>query len=241
MQKNIAVLGEDKRMDYVFSIMKQHFNADRTLENKKYDYIVLPLIYDENKPQTDDIISHLKGDGKIFLGKISENFKKTLEKNKIIWYDYYVESMIIQNAAATAEGAVKVLIENTPFTIRNSKILITGCGRIAKYLAHLLKSMGADVYVSTRDKIKMVWLEVFGFKTVASEKISDVICEFDSVINTSPKMIIDMPQISKISQKDKYICLIELAGKNKGINADYAEMLNIPVVCAAALPPICLS
>lgn len=65
--------------------------------------------------------------------------------------DYY-ESEVLQlrNAYITAEAALMTAMELTDRTLWNTSAAVLGFGRIGKYLARLLRALGADVTVCAR-------------------------------------------------------------------------------------------
>ena len=71
------------------------------------------------------------------------------ENRRCIDYNM-LDSYALLNAVPTAEGAIKIAIENTNFTLWQSNILVIGYGRVGKILADRLKKLGANVTVSAR-------------------------------------------------------------------------------------------
>ena len=57
---------------------------------------------------------------------------------------------LAQNAAITADCALRIAANRLPVAFRGCPILISGWGRIGKCLANLLKSLGAEVTVAAR-------------------------------------------------------------------------------------------
>ncbi len=65
--------------------------------------------------------------------------------------DYNLNEAFLQrNAEITAEAALMTAMELTDYALRGVPVAILGYGRIAKYLAHLLASLGAEVTVCAR-------------------------------------------------------------------------------------------
>ncbi len=100
---------------------------------------------------------------KVLGGIISQLEKAIKTDNFSCLIDYYSrEDFMLQNAIPTAEGAVKVAMEDCKKTIHKSSCLVVGYGRVGKALAKLLKNMGANVTVSARNTQDFVWLESLG-------------------------------------------------------------------------------
>ena len=65
--------------------------------------------------------------------------------------DYYEDPVLqLRNAYVTAEAALMTAMELTDRVLRDTPVAILGYGRIGKYLARLLRGMGADVTVCAR-------------------------------------------------------------------------------------------
>ena len=65
--------------------------------------------------------------------------------------DYYDNEVLqLRNAYVTAEAALMTAMELTDRTLRDTSVAVLGYGRIGKYLARLLRALGADVTVCAR-------------------------------------------------------------------------------------------
>lgn len=144
---NISIIGGDKRNQ----MLAQMFEEDKYFVYKCFlgvddenslsecvlnsDIIVTGIPFSKdlkilNSPLSDEKISVKKFisqiHGKtIFTGNISDKYKEKLEKedNKVIDL-MKINELAISNAIPTVEGIVKLIIENTDFTIKDSRILI---------------------------------------------------------------------------------------------------------------------
>ena len=68
------------------------------------------------------------------------------------------EALTILNAIPTAEGTIKIAIEETEKTIHESNIMVWGYGRIGKILCKNFKNLGAKVYCVARKKTDLTWI-----------------------------------------------------------------------------------
>ena len=177
---------------------------------RKSDFIVLPLPYSNDKIHLNTPLSqsdiHLEDvfalieQGQIVVGgrfdSIAENF--AVEK-KLKLIDYYGrEDFTVLNAIPTAEGAINIAMQELPVTISNSKILIMGFGRIGKILAHKLRGLNTEVYVTARKYEDFAWIEAFGYKGVGYDVIEEYLEKFDVVFNTVPALILDEKRLKKL-------------------------------------------
>ena len=86
-------------------------------------------------------------------GKLPEAFRAAVQTlgvaDRVV--DYYEnEVLLLRNAYVTAEAAVMTAMEHTDRILRGAAVAVLGYGRIGKYLARLLCTMGAEVTVCAR-------------------------------------------------------------------------------------------
>lgn len=161
----------------------------------------------------EDIIYSMKDGSEVSAIYIPKNVIDRLEEKNIKSHELSNnETMNIMNAIPTAEGGINFAIENTKFTIFDSKVLILGYGRIGKILANVLKAMNAVVYVEARKESDLAWIKAMGYNPVNLKDLDSVLSKFDIIYNTIPSMILDKSRINMI-KKD---CLIIDLSTNPG-------------------------
>lgn len=121
------------------------------------------------------------------------------------------EAFLCENAYITAQCALKLTLDNVDTVLRDKKTLIVGYGRIGKYLASMLRALGAVVFVYARRKESQLDASYNGCVPVSLN--SNVIPELDLVYNTVPEVIIDKDFTNKLSNKS---LLFELASAPGG-------------------------
>lgn len=164
-----------------------------------------------------------KADGKLIL-TCNYSFK---DKNCI---DYgKLDSYSLLNAVPTAEGAIKLAIENTPFTLWQSRILVIGFGRVGKVLADRLKALGASVTVSARKPADFALIRALGYNAAETQTAGEILSDYDIVFNTvdvkiiedkafedcSLKLIIDLSSAGGFdiaAARDRGICALKAPG-----------------------------
>lgn len=164
--------------------------------------------------------------GVLVAGRLPENLEAWLSGQGLICFEYLEqERYLLQNARVTAEGALGLLIGEMDRTIRGSRILITGWGRIGKYLAEMLREMGAEVTVAVRRENQKNKLEVLGYRT---ERIGEYHGKYHAVVNTVPATIFEEKQLRNVM--DEGCVLLELASMPGGFPA------ALPVTDGRGLP-----
>ena len=104
-----------------------------------------------------------------------------------------------KNAVPTAEGAIALAMNNTEITLEESKVLVTGFGRVSKILIQKLIALCKDITVALRNKSDMVLLDTLGINVLPIEKVAVNIKNFDIIFNTIPYKI-----TSSYGLKSKY-------------------------------------
>ena len=181
-----------------------------------------------------EVFDGISKKNKIIAGRCDNKIKTMAESHRIMLIDYMCrEELAMMNAIPTAEGAIQIAMEETPFTIHSSKCLVIGNGRIGKVLSKMLHGIGARVTVAARKKVDQAYGFAMGFETVAIDHLDDKIGEFDIVFNTAPSLIVDYSLLSKMK---KGVLIIDLASKPGGVDFDEARRKGIKVVWALSLP-----
>lgn len=171
--------------------------------------------------------------GQLLLGgRLSEELYGKAEKYCIDAIDYFeVESLSVENAIPTAEGALAVAMQELDVTIHGSSALVTGYGRVGKVMAKTLHALGAQVTVAARKSSVGAWCRVNGYGYCTVSDISDN-C-YDVIFNTVPFPLFNRELLQKL-KKDTLI--IDLASTPGGVDMAAAKELDVRVIRALSLP-----
>lgn len=205
----ILVLGGDCRMKYAYEILKEEYDTESIgllegdggrIEDADVLLFPVPTSRDNktvNCPLTGTVLP-------------LTDIKKAKENAIILTYGYDFEranqtdysklqKFCIENAVLTAEGAISYAVENTPFALYKSKILITGFGRVGKALASRLLSFRSDLTISARNEKDLSFAEISGIKTVKTEIVnSSAAQDYDIIFNT-----LDIPLFEDLTPFEK--------------------------------------
>lgn len=259
-KKRFSIIGGDIRQIYAAKELEKRGHdvyvcGFENLDNQEYksldiieaidksDYIILPLpiTRDEihlNAPFSstpieinNKLFSEFKN--KVIFGGIVTSLSERVKNSTIKLKDYYDrEDFMILNAIPTAEGAIRVALEEYKNTLWNSKVLVVGYGRIGKVLADRLKGIGANVTVSARNPRDIAWARSNNFETINISEIDSEL-DFDIIFNTVPKKILVYENMKLIKNCKLIIDLASLPG---GVDKDSAKKLGIEVINALGLP-----
>lgn len=209
------------------------------------DIVILPLPYTTLQEQinapfsikpiyTSEVMRKIQAEQIVFVGKADERLKALAELYEVHIIDYFHrEELNVLNCIPTAEGAIAIAMQETPFTLHDSKCLILGYGRIGKILARDLKGLGAKVAVSARKYSDLAWIKSEGYSAVQLSELSDIIGKYDIIFNTVPAIILDFKLLSKV-RNDTLV--IDLASRPGGIDFESAGELGKNVIRALSLP-----
>ena len=149
-------------------------------------------------------------------------------------YDYYTrEELLVENAVATAEGAIGVMLKETAETIWGRRVLIIGWGHIGKVLAPRLRALGADVWVSARNAGDMAWIASEGLGALDTRALSGCMGGIDIVVNTVPARIMGMQLLSELPAG---ALVVDLASRPGGVDQESARVLRLRSLWAQGLP-----
>lgn len=172
---------------------------------------------------------------KVFIaGSIGDVIYELAEKrnNKII--DLLKrEELAVLNTISTAEGAIKIAIEETTTTIHGSNILVMGFGRIGKILANMLTGLGAKVSCEARKNSDLAWIKAYGYEPINLNELDQKLGQFDIIINTIPFLILEEKKLNLVK---KDCLLIDLASNPGGIDREIAKQKGIKTIWALSLP-----
>lgn len=133
-----------------------------------------------------------------------------------------------ENAALTAEGILKIIIEELPISLNNTHAAITGCGRVGSCTAELLQKTGCKITVFDINKSASDKFTVYGlgdFDTLAKD--------FDCVVNTVPSLILTEDRLKQLQSE---CVLIETASAPYGIDFKAADLIGLKTIVAGGLP-----
>lgn len=201
---------------------------------KNYKNIVLPLptMSGEHISETDitlnDFCGLLSDDCTVFCGNISEKIFPCRA------YSYYTdEQFIIKNARLTAQGTLRLILDNVKTDICKMTAAVTGYGYCGKEICRLLKACGFDVTSFSRRSETLAEAEKDGMSTADIKDINRRISEFDITVNTVPFNIISADSLKTLTEKNIYI---EIASAPCGVDRAQAEKYDFRYISAGGLP-----
>lgn len=189
--------------------------------------------FGKNKILVEDLMNNLSGKILIAGGIKQDIYDIASEKNIKVIDILKREELAVLNAVSTAEGTIKIAIEETPRNLHSSNILVLGFGRIGKILSNMLKGLGANVACEARKNSDLAWIKAYGYEPIPIANLKDNLSRFDIIINTIPYIILDKDNLENV-RKDALI--IDLASNPGGVDKEAIKEKQIKFVWALSLP-----
>ena len=244
------LIGGDSREKYLAYQLERkgieivHPEQVDRLKDKKADFIVLPTPVSmdrftvkategQRKINLKEVLEITEPKQLIFGGMFPAEFAKALEEKGAIVADFMkMDDIVIQNAVATAEGAIAEAIFMSNEVLHGQEVLVLGYGRCAEVLADKLKGMAARVTVMARreDVRSRAW--TFGNKTLTFDDL-DGLEKYHYIFNTVPKLCVTREWIDRLN---RYCCIIDIASKPGGVDFDYCSKKGIRAKLCGSLP-----
>ncbi|WP_170311570.1 dipicolinate synthase subunit DpsA [Vallitalea okinawensis] len=169
--------------------------------------------------------------------KIPENLRNHLVSENVSVIDILDrDDFAIANALPTAEGAIQIAMENTPFILTGTPCLVLGFGRCGKILAEKLKGLGAKVTVEARKVKDIEFILAYGYNALPLHELTENISKYAIIFNTIPHAILNEERLAYVK---KDCLIIDLASKPGGTDFDAATQRGIKAILALGLPGKC--
>lgn len=169
-----------------------------------------------------------------FIGIARERLKQIVKGKEIQLIELARrDDTAILNAIPTAEGAIKIAVAETPFTIHGTSTLILGLGRVGMTLGWRLKMLGAKVYAATRSSAPAARGRDLGIKMLAYNELDSYLPQMELVFNTVPAKILTAEYIQHLPAS---CVIIDLASSPGGTDFSAAEERGLKALLAPGLP-----
>lgn len=144
------------------------------------------------------------------------------------------DEVAILNSIPTAEGAVALAIENTPFTIHCSHVLVLGFGRCAISLVNLLLGLKANVTVVARRPSDFARASEMGAHSLSFKEFEQAdLKKYRLIFNTVPYFVLKETIINGLSQGS---VIIDIASGEGGTDFEACSKRQIKAVHAKGIP-----
>ena len=254
MNESFLIIGGDSRQLYLKNFLSQKFKdvihirypADIGLLDDilNYSHIILPLPLSKDKEfiysadnlclKIQDVIKLTKSSHTVYSSAYDNITLDYFEDNNVRYFDFMRDKIFKKaNAYLTAQGTIKLLLDNTQDYIVSKKALIIGFGDVAATLAELLSKIGVEVYIAARNERKLSLADYSGIKKISLLNLKNEIHSFDYIFGTVPAKIIDVDLIREIKNDALYF---ELASAPYNADKKLFNLLSKNHIDGSSLP-----
>ncbi len=172
----------------------------------------------------------------LFVGISNPYLSRICEEAGVTLVEYReADQFAIWNSIPSAEGAIQMAMESTPFTIFGSRSLVLGFGRTGTAIALLLRGLFSDVTVAARSEWDMARIWAAGYRAVEFRHLDQAVAESDLIFNTVPAVILTRPVLAVAPS---HCTVIDVASAPGGTDFSAAQELGITARLAPGLPGI---
>ena len=255
-KKKIGFIGGDKRITCLHDMIKNegydtktyltdcNDNSDQLPKCFEEEIIIGPVPLVKPFPYLNakngvrenifEIIERMKPGGIFAAGVIPDQLIRAASEREIAIFDYAEsEEFQILNARLTAEGAVKIALDNGKRSLCDSHVLIIGYGRIGKALCNTLSGFHCKLTITARKTSDLSYITINGLDGLHTDDIHKVVGLFDIIINTVPAPVITKEVLDRVKSD---VLIIDLASLPGGTDFDYAKSKGIKYDHALSIP-----
>ncbi|MEA4883802.1 MAG: dipicolinate synthase subunit DpsA [Clostridia bacterium] len=143
------------------------------------------------------------------------------------------DELAILNSIPSAEGAIQMAMQATPFTIHGSNCLVLGLGRTGATLARMLRGIGANVWAAARKPKDRARATEMCLAPVSFSDLPACLPQMDIVFNTVPAVVLNRELIYVMRRT---AVIIDLASAPGGTDFASAAERGIHAELAPGLP-----
>ena len=195
---------------------------------------VLNAPFNDTPIMVEDLLRLIKPSQTLIAGYVKPEVHELAEKYGIHVIDMLSrEELLVQNAIPTAEGAIKIAIEETDITLHGNNMLIIGYGRIGTVLSGMLRGMGAVVSAVVNSGHGFALAKSCGHRAIFYEDMENHLKEADVIFNTVPEILLDKRNMKHIR---KNTLIVDLASPPYGVDVNDARDFGLKALFTNSLP-----
>jgi len=240
MDNNFLIFGNDEKMKscrnrlHELGFEAEIYEGKSTDIFRKYKFIILPLptfsdgLITETDMTVEMMNSCLGSENIVFCGNVSADIFACRA------FSYYEnEDFLLKNSFLTAQGVLKIILENIKTDLRCVSVAVIGYGRCGREICRLLKNAGFNVTSFSRRSETLRLSEAEKIKAENCTALNEKISSFDITVNTVPANIIEKKTLQRLGADKLYI---EVASAPYGISPEQAKKCKFRYIHAKGLP-----
>jgi dipicolinate synthase subunit A len=257
MEQRILVAGGDRRFHILAELLEadgyqvqrigqgEEWTEDR---GQQVDCVILPIPPEDGggliptplsgrRVGLESVLSGLSNRQLVCAGGRSRRLEELQQAQGFRLLDYlHQPSLAVENAVPTAEGAIRIAMEELPCTLFGTETLVVGYGNCGSALAERLNGLGAVVTVSARSQRDLAKIRCAGLTAVETGNLLPVLGKMRLVFNTVPALVLGEEELSQLPRNG---LVIDLASKPGGVDWAAAQKMGVKAIHALGLPGKC--
>jgi len=236
----IAVIGDDHRLFHLAGALttlgyqSDYFSESTLVKRTDFgEYSVLVLSLFPSEKLLKKILKKNSEQALLCAGLPSKEAILLANEYGYSVYDYMKDPTVaIQNAVATAEGAITKALTLSPITLQNAKVLVIGFGRCGEILSLKCRQLGASVTLCETAPLAKAHALAHGFPVLDTPSC---LSDFDILFNTAPYLTLTE---SILSEAGEDLLILDIASAPGGTDFAYCEKNRISAYLCPSLPAI---
>jgi dipicolinate synthase subunit A len=181
---------------------------------------------------TTEILSTAAEGAMLFSGRITPRMHEWAKGTPVAMISYGEDDpLAILHAVPTAEGAIKVAIENTETTLLGLNTLCIGLGRVGMSVAQAFEGMKAKVTLAARNPSQLARAWAMNTTPLALKDLGARIGEFPLIVSSASGLVLTRDILEKVDPK---ALIIDLCSPPGSVDFPAAEALGLKVIWARA-------
>lgn len=146
---------------------------------------------------------------------------------------YFDDDFLMKNSRLTAQGVLKIVLENIKCDLTDLSVAVLGYGRCGRAICSLLMRCGCQVTAFARREESRAEAEKRGIPTENLNQITATLYRYDVTVNTIPSNIVSDDCLSALTENNIYI---EIASKPYGFDSASRQSYKFHYILAESLP-----
>jgi dipicolinate synthase subunit A len=139
------------------------------------------------------------------------------------------DALAILHATPTAEGAVKIAIENTVDTLRGLDVLCISLGKVGTTVAETFQKMSARVTVAARNPAQLARAWTMNLTPLDLRELPEKIGSFPLIVSSSSGLVLDRAMLERTAPD---VVVIDLCSPPGSVDFKAGEELGRKVIWA---------
>lgn len=232
-----VVLGGDERMRAAEQALRRAGQPVlEPVQADQADCLLLPVRLTDRSPELALALALARPGAVLLGGAVSPAAAARARAAGFLLRDYMQwEELALLNAIPTAEGCLRLLLENRRTTLWGGRLLLVGYGRVGQAIGRRLLALGMGVTAVDRDPARRAAAQADGCAAAGPEKLPALASGADTVVNTAPAPLLTAPVLARLAPG---AVVVELAGHGAADEAAAAR-LGVRLLAAPGLPGRC--